>query len=210
MENTTRYETKYVTETVPYRKYCISNYMKTHIHNEDTFERYIETGDTIETYSDIIREFNQDYTEENNNNVQTRIQTSIQNSVENNNSLIHTENPMYVFSPPITMNILTQFRNIEQPRTFQQIRENGLEILTRIGRLNLNPMNPINQLQTTPNTTMSTINRSEIVEDNDDDADNDDNEDEDEVINNPESEEENDSDIDWINGYDDDEEDSVS
>jgi hypothetical protein len=45
-------ESHYITNTKPYPNYCASNYMRTHIYNEETFDRYIDTGDTIETYTE--------------------------------------------------------------------------------------------------------------------------------------------------------------
>jgi hypothetical protein len=45
-------ESTYVTETTQTNEYCSSMYMNTHVYNEDTFDRYIETGDQIETYLD--------------------------------------------------------------------------------------------------------------------------------------------------------------
>lgn len=46
-----RANSKFVTEVQPQSKCCIANYMKSHVYDEDVFNRYVETGDATETYS---------------------------------------------------------------------------------------------------------------------------------------------------------------
>ena len=46
-----RTNAKFVTEVCPQSKGRIANYMKSHVYDEDVFNRYVETGDVTETYS---------------------------------------------------------------------------------------------------------------------------------------------------------------
>jgi len=58
-------ETTYVTNVKHTNEYCSSMYMNTHVYNEDTFDRYVETGDRIDTYLEPTIYFhNQNQTEE--------------------------------------------------------------------------------------------------------------------------------------------------
>lgn len=43
-------KTSYVTSTERHKEYCESWYLKTHVYEEETFENYIETGDSLKTY----------------------------------------------------------------------------------------------------------------------------------------------------------------
>jgi len=47
---------KYITETISHANYCKLKYMETHIYDEDVFDRYIETGDSLNTYMEPIPE----------------------------------------------------------------------------------------------------------------------------------------------------------
>ena len=96
---------KFITETTQTVDYCRSKYMNTHVYDEDIFDRYIDAGDTINTYEPEPDE--EDFwTEE--------------------------ESPVYVFTAP-TIPIVT-IRNTA-PRSISHIRQNAIEILSRFGRL---------------------------------------------------------------------------
>ena len=50
-----RKEPSYVMHTNPYRNsYCYSKYMETHIYSEDIFDKYVDFGDSIESYVETI------------------------------------------------------------------------------------------------------------------------------------------------------------
>jgi hypothetical protein len=42
----------FVTAVKPQPDYCFSNYMKSHVYNDDVFDRFVELGDNVETYQE--------------------------------------------------------------------------------------------------------------------------------------------------------------
>jgi hypothetical protein len=123
----------YTTETIPHNSYCKSNYMKTHIYDEDTFDRYIETGDSMKTYMEPYL-------------YGTHTPPSNEPEPEIETEEEWNEPPIYTFSPPsILINQINRISNIqlnsaamyaETPAvTVDQIQANTRAILTRIGRL---------------------------------------------------------------------------
>jgi len=41
----------FVTATESYKNYCESRYLTTHVYDDNTFENYVETGDSLQTYN---------------------------------------------------------------------------------------------------------------------------------------------------------------
>ena len=203
---------KYATETTPHSSYCKSNYMGTHIYNEDTFDRYVEMGDSLKTYMEPYMDG--PATPPNNELNETEAEW---------NDPQNPTTPIYEFSSPST--IISQINRISNIQlnsaamysaapavTVDQIQANTRAILTRIGRLpsvsaymniseeqNLNNINNIIRNTNIQNTYTNIIN-SEVDRY------------EDEVIENPNNEydSESDSDTEWANEIMEDGEDSVS
>ena len=200
--NTDTNESTYITDTNPYSSYCVSKYMQTHIYNEDTFEKYIETGDNIETYLEAPSNTFEDEDEGT-----TAIFNEIFNDyyvlINNNATATTTTTANATTTVSATMNTNegdTAEDTPDQQRS-NQIQENGLAILERIGLMNR---------QMAFNRNIELINNfitQNVTTENQNDADAE--EEEEEVINNTEEEEESvSSEFDW-DDYDD-EEDSVS
>jgi hypothetical protein len=150
-------EMKYITETTQYPRYCISNYMNTHIYDEDIFYRYVDTGDSDETYSKPIDDYEEPHNQqqdgeeeeeydenEDTNGIQTRTvistfvfstqqqqltQETERGPNENTNTIVRVED----LSSHVNVTPLVTSQQ-EITRTPQQIRESALTILTRIGR----------------------------------------------------------------------------
>lgn len=143
---------KYTTETFPHGSYCKSNYMETHVYNEDTFDRYVETGDSLKTYMNPTPV----------NRRQTNMIEYESDSEQDEDPIQQT--PIYTFSPPsgliqsrtsdqtnqqtdqqnTLINQINRISNIQlnsaamyadTPVTVEQIQANTRAILTRIGRL---------------------------------------------------------------------------
>jgi hypothetical protein len=141
----------YITETKPYTGYCVSKYMQTHIYNEETFERYLDTGDSIETYSEesiSSSAFDFDYYRLIHSNTNTTIQIPVPTQYQNRNidadidgdadadTRYEPETPTPILPPTP---IATENREEEQPsiRTAAQIQASGLVILNRLARTSL-------------------------------------------------------------------------
>jgi hypothetical protein len=179
-------EMKYITETTQYPRYSISNYMNTHIYDEDIFYRYVETGDSDETYHesdpdpidiDDYEDPTQSHDEEDEEE---------DNEDEERVGIIGTQTrtviSAFAFSSPqqpIVNQVATEIQSqLEPARTPQQIRETTLSILNRLGRIR-------SSLEREEQTLLT--NNSE--ENDDYDTENE----EDEVINNQDQDEDNDS-----------------
>ena len=122
--------TKYVTETAPYTGYCKSNYMETHIYNDDMFDRYIETGDSMKTYimSEPQTPTNQYAAQEDDEDVEwddspSHSQTNIVSQINQLSNMQLNAAALYVEVP-----------SSSPPRTSEQVYENTRAILERLGR----------------------------------------------------------------------------
>ena len=134
-------EMKYITETTRYPRYSISNYMNTHIYDEDVFYRYVETGDSDETYNDTDPDpiDIDDYEDP----PQTQSHDDEDDEEEERVGIIGTQTrtviSAYAFSSPqqpIVNQVATEIQSqLETTRTPQQIRETTLSILNRLGRI---------------------------------------------------------------------------
>jgi hypothetical protein len=234
--NTDTNESTYITDTNPYSSYCVSKYMETHIYSEDTFDKYIEMGDTIETYLNTPEEeegvseadagetanvFNEYYVLVNNNATATTSASASASATVNVTA--NTNEGDAVENTQTQQQEETRQEQAQDSRTENQIQEtatfterehnesvvNGLAILSRLGRISLlnRPM--------VFNRNVDLINRfvtqTGTTENQNDANDEEEEEEEDEevVINNAEEEEETESsEFDW-DDYDDGE-DSVS
>jgi hypothetical protein len=147
----------YITEIKPYTGYCVSKYMQTHIYNEETFERYIDKGDSIETYSEesiSSSGFDFDYYQLMHSNTNTTNQFPVPTQYQNRNIDADTygdgdgdedtdANTRYEPVTPIPITpptpIATENQEEEQPsiRTSAQIQQSGLVILNRLARTSL-------------------------------------------------------------------------
>ena len=141
-------ETKYITETTEYPRYCVSNYMNTHIYDDDVFYRYIDTGDTEETYNDTLDEYEQQEQEQQEQEEQEQ-QEQEQQEQEHTETIGTQTGIAFAFSHPSQNIHLTQTQeipttyyptnpiiaNLERTRTPEQIRETTLAILSRLGRI---------------------------------------------------------------------------
>jgi hypothetical protein len=185
-------ESTYVTNTTPYGEYCSSKYMSTHVYNEYTFDRYVETGDRLDTY--------------------------VERRISRNNRVTHDDHyseEEWEEDPPQ----IVQTRELMQivPAAVYQFssNENTRAILSRIGRL---AQGSVSEIETpsnyyiTNNIIHNDIN-SNIINDlnmqNNEDVNEEEDEDE-EVIHNTENENRSESDSDWGTGFEDDDMDSVS
>ena len=183
---------KYITDTVsPNMNYCKSKYMETHIYDEYMFDRYIETGDSLNTYMDIPT-------------------NQYQPASEPDYTFQFQSNP----NPnPNPFDLLgTTPANIDPPHTMEQLQENTIAILSRLGRLSSVSQNNIyinnNIINNTTNyndSNYQTINRIENEEEEEEEEENEEEEEEneeeeeeeEEVIQNAENE--SDSDEEWVN-----------
>jgi hypothetical protein len=197
-------EPKYVTEALPHNSYCKSNYMETHIYDEDTFDRYVEMGDSLKTY-----------TEPSVNNGPyapfAYLQPNEQEDEWNDVQIHNPPPPIFTFSSPYSIvDQINRISNIQlnsaamnndNPVTIEQIQANTLAILARIGRLSSLPSTTENVQNSSNNNNAANTN---ITEDDEDE----------EVIQNPDNEydpdSDSDSDTEWANGLMEDGEDSVS
>lgn len=197
---------KYITETTPHSSYCRSNYMETHVYNEDTFDRYVEMGDSLKTYMEPYMD-----------GPPTPPTNELNETEEEWNDPPSPTTPIYTFSP--TSTIISQINRIsniqlnsaamyaETPAvTADQFRQaNTLSILTRIGRLpSVSAYMSIPEEQIQNNIIQNT--HSNIIT-NEEDGDD---EDEEEVIQNPSNDSDSDSDTEWANEMMEDGEDSIS
>ena len=137
-------ETKYITGTTEYPRYCISNYMNTHIYDEDVFYRYIDTSDSNETYFDRINEYEEDQNQyQNPDDEEDHDQYQYQQTGTQIGTQTGTVISTFVFSSleqaPVeeipTPSFLSGMAQLENTRTPQQIRETTLTILNRLERI---------------------------------------------------------------------------
>ena len=222
-------ETKYITETVSYANYCKSKYMETHIYDEDTFDRYIENGDSLDgtylqldTYMEPLRDPQSQYDEGNNSEVEWTDDSP--------------PSPVYTFTPspstPSRINQINIVSNLqlnsaalyeETPRTVEQIQENTRAILSRLGRIGVSATveiqnniyindNIINNsiFNDTNNQFTNTIENEYADNEEDTEEDEDNAEDNEEVIQNPTNEYDSESDTEWENQLMEEEEDADS
>ena len=212
----------YYTETVSHTSYCKSKYMETHIYNEDTFDRYIETGDSLNTYMEPLREcpyFSTQYDEDNNSEVEWTDDAP--------------QTPVYTFThPPSTPSRINQINIVsnmqlnsaalylDTPRTVEQIQENTRAILSRLGRIgSATTVEVQNNIYINDNIInnqyTNIIDRIENEyadneEEDNEDTEEDDAEDNEEVIQNPPNEYDSESDTEWANQLMEEEEDADS
>ena len=203
-------ETKYITETVSYANYCKSKYMETHIYDEDTFDRYIETGDSLNTYMEPLSGCSHaqttEYDEDDNSEVEWTDDAP--------------PSPVYTFTPPPSItsrinqiNIVNNMQlqsaalYVETPRTVEEIRANTRSILSRLGRISAEVQNNIYINDNIINNQYTNIIENEYAENEEDNA-----EDNEEVIQNPPNEydSESDTDTEWANQRMEEEEDADS
>ena len=218
--------TRYITETVPHIFYCKSQYMETHIFNEDTFDRYIDTGDTMNTYIEpsttLYNTPVYPYTEAQNEVEEEDDEDEGEDEIdepEQDDEWDNSTVPGYIFSPH-SQNILNQLNVINnlqlnsaalyvENSTIEQINERTRSILSRLGRLTL--LTGTNEQPTNTdandnnnNTTTNTEQEQEEMEETKEgyegeEEDYEEEEEEEEVIiPNPDSEEDDSENEDWV------------
>jgi hypothetical protein len=122
-------ETKYYTETVSHASYCKSKYMETHIYDEDTFDRYIENGDSLDTYMEPLR-------------VCSHTQTTEYD--EDDNSEVEwtddaPQTPVYTFTHPPPTPRINQINIVGDMQLFSLRRTDGSSPSLRLE----NPLTPL-------------------------------------------------------------------
>jgi hypothetical protein len=200
---------KYTTETCSHANYCKSNYMETHIYDEDTFDRYIDTGDSMQTYVNYRQRTLPPYPPQN------EYDSASDPDPEPESEWNEPNTPIYTFSSPsILISQINRVSNIQlnsaaMPVTVEQIQANTRAILTRIGRLpSISPVQENhnqNNIYINNNIIHNTHTNNIINEEDEEEED-------EEVIQNPNNEYDSDSDSDteWANEIMEDGEDSVS
>jgi hypothetical protein len=215
-------EKKYVTEISQHINYCKSNYMKTHIYNEDTFDRYIENGDSLKTYvypyaisEQQIYIDTDPYPQLNESDSSQYLDPDPEISAETLHMYFLRNNPYQPSS------IVSQINHTASSYSEDSSHTNAREILNRIrNRIRISPSDRIQNIGETPTGNMDAIENIQntvysdnihVINNNQNTYSNrmEDSEEEEEVIQNTNNNSDSESDTDWANEIMEDGEDSI-
>ena len=156
-----RIDPSFVVDVNPYNtSFCYSKYMLTHIYNEDIFERYIDFGDTINSYVDLF---------------EPKFQYNVEDPEPILNQSTHTISE-------ITSSTIEYQIPLNEPEIIAASIHsiNGLSILSRLARIrnNVNESTPMSSLQISPEPTTNAV----LVEDPDEEDPDEENPDEEQPV----------------------------
>ena len=112
------FKSSYITEVAhPTSFYCSSKYRPTHIYNEDTFDKYIENGDTLHTYLETFEH------PEINNIANTQDESEEEEEEEEENEFIFSPPTNIVSIQQVNVNVNTNVNNIAIQTNINNVEE---------------------------------------------------------------------------------------